>query len=165
MKVAFLTTRCEKPSYRFRVQQFLPFLREHGITCDSFIIPASPLRRWVLFSGLRAYDVAFVQKKTFNPLDRMMLRAAARRLVYDVDDAIMYHSRGDRAAISARLRRRFRGMVAISHVVLAGNDFLCRQAANYTRRAICFRTVVDTDFYTPRPDHSPRARIVVGWSG
>ncbi|MEJ2745760.1 MAG: glycosyltransferase family 4 protein [bacterium] len=48
--------------------------------------------------------------------------------------------------------------------MLAGNDFLCRWAADHAARAICFRTVVDTDFYTPRscPGGEP---LVIGWSG
>jgi hypothetical protein len=164
MKIAFLTTRFDKPSFRFRVQQFLPYLRAHGITCESFTLPAVLTRRWRLFLGLRHYDVVFLQKKTLRWCDRRILRAGARRLVYDVDDAIMYRECGARPRISVARKRRFRAMVRMSDAVLAGNDFLCRWAANYSTRAICFPTVVDTEHYTP----GPRARhepLVIGWIG
>jgi len=164
MRIAFLTTRFEKPSFRFRVQQFLPYLREHAVICERFTIPAAPPRRWRLFWGLRYYDIVFLQKKMLRRCDRLILRASARRLIYDVDDAIMYRYLGPRPSLSVARKRRFRAMVRMSDLVLAGNDFLCHWAANYTARVICFRTVVDTELYTPGPRerHEP---LVIGWSG
>lgn len=164
MKIAFLTTRFEKPSFRFRVQQFLPYLRAHGVACDCFIIPADPIRRARLLRGMRRYDVVFLQKKILRWADRLLLRANARRLIYDVDDAIMYRYRGSRPSLSAARERRFRAMARMSDLVLAGNDFLCRLAADHAARAICFRTVVDASFYTPGPDKR-RGPLVIGWSG
>jgi glycosyltransferase involved in cell wall biosynthesis len=164
MKIAFLTTRFEKPSFRFRVQQFLPYLRANGVVCDCFAIPADPIRRARLFSRMRRYDVVFLQKKMLRWADRFLLRANARRLIYDVDDAIMYRYRGSRPSLSASRERRFHAMVRMSDLVLAGNDFLCRWAADHAARAICFRTVVDTDFYTPGPREG-RELLVIGWSG
>lgn len=164
MKIAFLTTRFEKPSFRFRVQQFLPYLRAQGFTCDCFSVPANPLRRVRLLRSMRRYDVVFLQKKMLRWIDRRLLRANARRLVYDVDDAIMYRYRGSRPTLSAARERRFRAMARMSDLVLAGNDFLCRLAADHAARAICFRTVIDTAFYTPMPGER-RGPLVIGWSG
>lgn len=164
MKIAFLATRFEKPSFRFRVQQFLPYLRANGVACDCFIIPADPIRRLRLLRGMRRYDVVFLQKKMLRWADRRLLRANARRLVYDVDDAIMYRYRGSRSSLSAARKRRFRDMARMSDLVLAGNDFLCWLAADYAARAVCFRTVVDTDFYTPGPG-AGQEPLVIGWSG
>ena len=79
MKIAFLTTRFERPSYRFRVGQFLPFLERHGVACAPFIIPPAGLARVRLFLGLRGYDAVFLQKKMLGPFDRLILRRAARR--------------------------------------------------------------------------------------
>ncbi len=164
MKIAFLTTRFEKPSFRFRVQQFLPYLGAHGIDCERFAVPAALLRRWQLFLGLKSYDIVFIQKKMLRWHDRRILRSAARRLVYDLDDAIMYKNRNSRPILSAAKRRRFRAMVRMSDLVLAGNDFLCRWATNYSTRAVYFPTVVDTELHTPGPRerHDP---LVIGWSG
>ena len=164
MKIAFLTTRFEKPSFRFRVQQFLPYLRANGVACDCFIIPANPIRRSRLLRGMRSYDIVFLQKKMLRWADRLLLRSSARLLIYDVDDAIMYVCRGSRPRLSTARERRFRAMVRMSDLVLAGNDFLCRWAADHAARAICFRTVVDTAFYTPWPNER-RGPLVIGWSG
>lgn len=164
MRIAILTSRREKPSYRFRVQQFLPYLEAHGVHSETHVVPRAVPRRWRLLNSLGRYDIVFVQKKPLHPIDRLLLRRAARRIVYDVDDAIMYRDDGRRVRLSPRKKRMFRGMVRMSDAVLAGNEFLCGWAANYTTHVLCFRTVVDTDFYTPRPPLS-REPLVIGWSG
>lgn len=164
MKVAFLTTRQEKPSYRYRVEQFLPYLRAHGVTCDTFFIPAAGVKRWRLFRSLDSYDVVFLQKKLLRLLDLFVLRSAARKLIYDVDDALMYKERDSRVVLSVRRRRRLRATVRMSDLVLAGNDFLCSWAANYARDVFCFRTVVDTERYRP-VNRGENAPLVIGWSG
>jgi glycosyltransferase involved in cell wall biosynthesis len=164
MKVAFLTTRFEKPSYRFRVQQFLPYLRANGVRCDSFLIPRSLLKRVKLFKGMRGYDIVFLQKKMLYAFDRRILSSSARRLIYDVDDALMYHERGLRADYCKRRSRRLRATMKMSDVVLTGNDFLCVWAANYCHRLITFPTVVDTDHYTPGLPRD-NAMTVIGWCG
>lgn len=164
MKIAFLTTRFERPSYRFRVGQFLPFLERNGVACAPFVIPPAGWARARLFLGLRGFDAVFLQKKTLGPLDRAILSRAARRLVYDVDDAVMFreHDRSD-APRGSRMRR-FRAMARMGDLVLAGNDTLRRAAAAHASRVFCFPTVVDTDRYRPEP-RAPRIPPVIGWSG
>lgn len=164
MKIAFLTTRIERPSYRFRVGQFIPFLERHGVACATLIIPPAPWARARLFRGLRDHDIVFLQKKLLGPLDRAILSRTARRLVYDVDDAVMFreHDRPD-SPRGSRMRR-FRAMAALSDLVLAGNDTLRRAAAAHAGRVFCFPTVVDTDRYRPEP-RAPRTPPVIGWSG
>ena len=161
---AFLTSRFEKPSYRFRVQQYIPFLRKNGVICDSIIVPDPILGRWSLFSNLSDYDIVFLQKKLLRWLDRRILCSAARHLVYDFDDAIMYKELGLKSKLCRKRRRRLRATLKISDIVLAGNDFLCRWAANYCHRAICFYTAVDTERYSPGP-HNDHETVVIGWSG
>ncbi len=164
MKIAFLTSRFEKPSYRFRVQQYIPFLHKNGVISDSIIIPSSILERWRLFRSLSDYDTVFLQKKLLRWPDRRILRSAARRLVYDVDDAVMYKELGIKSKLCRKRRRRLRATLKMSDIVLAGNEFLCRWAANYCHRAICFYTAVDTERYSPGP-HYDHETIVIGWSG
>jgi glycosyltransferase involved in cell wall biosynthesis len=164
MKIAFLTTRIEKPSYRFRVGQFLPFLERHGVACAPLVIPPAGWARVRLFLGLRGYDAVFLQKKMLGPFDRTILSRAARRIVYDVDDAVMFgeHDRSD-APRGSRMRR-FRAMARMSDLVLAGNDTLRQAAAAHAARVFCFPTVVDTDQYRPEA-RAPRTPPVIGWSG
>lgn len=164
MKIAFLTTRFERPSYRFRVGQFIPSLERRGVACAPFIIPPAGLARARLFLGLRGYDVVFLQKKMLRMIDRLILARAARRIVYDVDDAVMFGEH-DRPGAPGRWRmRRFLAMVRMSDLVLAGNDTLRRAAAGHTARVFCFPTVVDTDYYRPEI-REPRTPPVIGWSG
>ncbi len=162
MNIAFLTTRMDKPSYRFRVGQFIPFLERNGAACSTFVIPRPGPARWRLLLGLRRHDVVFLQKKLLGPFDRALLSRSARRLVYDIDDAVM-RRKGDGALRGSRMRR-FRATARMSDLVLAGNDTLRRAAAAHAARVICFPTVVDTALYRPaaRPRRTPP---VIGWSG
>ncbi len=64
MNIAFLTTRMDKPSYRFRVGQFIPFLERNGAACSTFVIPRPGPARWRLLLGLRRHDAVFLQKIT-----------------------------------------------------------------------------------------------------
>ncbi|MDD5556505.1 MAG: glycosyltransferase family 4 protein [bacterium] len=164
MKIAILTTRLDKPSYRFRIGQFIPSLEAAGAACRPFRIPPPGPGRWRLFRRLREFDIVILQKKVLRLADRAALRRAARRLVYDVDDAVMFRDAGGRAGLCPKRRRRFRAMVRTSDLVLAGNDYLCRWAADHARRAVCFPTVVDTDRYTPG-ERPPSPPVVIGWSG
>jgi glycosyltransferase involved in cell wall biosynthesis len=164
MKISFLTTRFEKPSYRFRVGQFLPFLERHGVACAPLVIPPAGLARLRLFLGLRGYDAVFLQKKMLGPFDRAILSRAARRIVYDVDDAVMFGEHSGEGAPRGSRMRRFRAMARMSDLVLAGNDMLRGEAAAHAARVFCFPTVVDTDRYRPEARET-RTPPVIGWSG
>ena len=118
MNIAFLTTRMDKPSYRFRVGQFIPFLERNGAACSTFVIPRPGPARWRLLLGLRRHDAVFLQKKLLGPFDRALLSRSARRLVYDIDDAVM-RRKGDGALRGSRMRR-FRATARMSDLVLAG---------------------------------------------
>jgi glycosyltransferase involved in cell wall biosynthesis len=143
------------------VEQFLPYLRGAGVTCDIFFLPRGGVPRWRMFRALHGYDTVFLQKRLLRFVDRRILRNAARRLVYDFDDAVIYREDGT----SDRLRRRlFVSLVKRSDMVLAGNEFLREQALRYTGRVRLFHTVVDTDRYRPGGVKREGA-VIIGWSG
>ncbi|MBI4614148.1 MAG: hypothetical protein HY720_11105, partial [Planctomycetes bacterium] len=94
MRVLFLASRPEKPSYRFRVAAFLPHLRERGWDVRVEFVPSGWWARRRLFRGLGESDIVFVQKRLFGALDLAAVRGHARRLVYDLDDAVMHAGEG-----------------------------------------------------------------------
>ena len=174
MRLLFLTTRRSKPSFRFRVQQVLPFFRDRGHDCDVVLLPDSFFDRMGLFKTAADYDAVVLQKRMLNRLELGVLFGFARKLVYDFDDAILYDTDG---RTDLRSVRRFKNIVTAADLVIAGNDYLAAEARRFSRRVTIVPTPIDTERYAPRPH--PRdfakslgcdARTVgrlcrIGWTG
>ncbi len=177
MRVLFLTLYPESAaSPRYRVHQFLPYLRKHGIECTvqspltdgEWRRHTGPNRQGRAFWYHNNYDVVFLQKAIstayVHGLDRL-LRGRARKLVLDIDDAVHlapphplrmpWRLMEDRGQV-ARLMQR-------ADLVLAGNAWLAKEVGERGGKASCFPTVVDTDRFVP-PAKAPVA-FCAGWMG
>jgi glycosyltransferase involved in cell wall biosynthesis len=194
LKVLFIVPYpLEGASNRFRVHQYLPFLRERGLFCrvrpfysdKLWRILYQPGHWWGklvhgLFCGLNrlldlpralAYDVVFIHREAF-PLGPAWFERTLARLgrpyVYDFDDAIFLPNVAGPNRPLQRLKypRKVNSIVRGSRVTLAGNSYL----AEFARRSGATRvevlpTVVDTARFFPRGADSPRSRVVIGWIG
>ena len=192
MRVLFLTLYPDcVASPRYRVGQFLPYLREHGVECtvagamstqeyQGLTGPNRPKRAWRYhwtetknrlrqLVAARAYDVVFVQKAITTAYLRgacALLRARARSLVYDIDDAV--HLRPPhplrRLARMVEDPGQVKKIMAAARLVLAGNPWLKEAAeAAGAGRAVWFPTVVDTDRFVPAAAAPGAYRV--GWIG
>jgi len=110
MKVAFVTTRPDKASFKFRVVQYLPYIEQKDLEYDILILPRDLWSRRRFFSQLGTYDVIFWQKRLLGRFDLWALRRNSRYLIYDFDDSVMYNDAKDGNFDSHRLTRRFRKM-------------------------------------------------------
>jgi glycosyltransferase involved in cell wall biosynthesis len=192
MRVLFLTLYPEAAaSPRYRVVQYIPYLREHGVEC----VVASPLtfaewneltgpnrarapyvyhlketwRRVGQILGAAHYDIVFVQKAIMTAYVRGLagvLRSRARKLVYDIDDAVHlapphplrapWSSFEDLGQISR--------LMAGADLTLAGNSWLLERALEAgSRNAVLFPTVVDAERFAPSDQPPDTYRI--GWIG
>jgi glycosyltransferase involved in cell wall biosynthesis len=176
-------------SPRYRVGQFLPYLRQRGI--EFAVAPAisearyaargrpfgyhvSELMRRVgdIVSASR-YDVVFVQKAIMSVYVRGLaswLRRRARAMVFDLDDAVHLRPpnllRG--AARIFEDRTQAATIMSQADLVLAGNRWLAEEAARWGKRVEHFPTVVDTRRFAPPRRNTPSAeagRYIVGWIG
>jgi len=192
MHVLFLTLYPDvAASPRYRVTQYLPYLRSHGVQCSV----ASPLtamelerftgpnrtraprayhlretfRRLRQMLGASRYDVVFVQKAIMSAYLAgllEMLRKRARCLVYDIDDAVHLAPPHPLGPPWNRLEDRGQvvKLMAAADLVLAGNSWLLTAARDAgCRRAVLFPTVVDTDRFMPAQEEPSVYRI--GWIG
>ncbi|MDZ4857764.1 MAG: glycosyltransferase family 4 protein [Candidatus Hydrogenedentes bacterium] len=171
-------------SPRYRVEQFIPYLNDQGFQCTvasaltakEYGAHLSPRRYHVIETRRRigqllcaqAYDIVFVQKAITTAYLRGMhalLRAMARRVVYDIDDAVHLappHPLGatwrafeDAAQVTRMMRN--------ADLVLAGNQWLVEQARQHARRVELFQTVVDTTRFVPA--RQTATELVIGWMG
>lgn len=154
------------PVARHRVRALAPHLAAAGFD-DVAVreIPDRVVARLALFRTLRDADVVLLLRKLFTWGELRALRASARRLVYDLDDAVMFRDPFRGRPVSNVRRRRFRHTCRVADLVTAGNDYLLALAAEdapETRRVLA-PTPIDTERYAPGP--SPHAGFRVGWIG
>lgn len=165
MKLLFLSTRAGRPSYRYRVDQMLPHFKQAGHQCDVRFFPKNLFSRLLMYRELSKYDVVFVQKRLIAPMELNLVRRWARKLVFDVDDAIMFD--GDGQPDSRRLRR-FAAMMSAADLVVCGNRYLASQADKYGGRTLIIPTAIDTERFPVRQSCSTTEtsnRVVIGWTG
>jgi glycosyltransferase involved in cell wall biosynthesis len=161
MKIAFLTTRPSKPSYRFRIEQMVPYFAARLHQCDTFFLPTNAWGRLLLYRKLAPYDAVVLQKRLVSRVELFVLRSVARRLIYDVDDAVMYASNGD----DHPRRRRFAAIVKAADLVVCGNQFLADEASRETDRILVVPTCINTDVYRPGLKIGDSRTLTVGWTG
>lgn len=154
MRLQCLTTRIDRPSTRYRLLQYIPYINSSSIDTEVVVIPKG-IRRWRIFGGIEG-DI-FIQKKLFSRLELRYLRKKARKIIFDFDDAIMYTK--SRFSSSTRRYRRFRNMMDTADLVIAGNGYL----AGHNDKAVVIPTVIDVSRY---PLHSrSSSNVVLGWIG
>lgn len=109
-----------------------------------------------------------LQKKLFPTVYVELLRLANKRLVFDVDDAVMFHELERGQALTGKYFQRFAAIAAASRLVVAGNTYVAEfaQAARVRGNAevVVLPTPIDVYSLTARP--APGAGdVVIGWIG
>lgn len=191
MRALFLTLYPESvASPRYRVHQFLPYLRANGVECtvacpfmqDEYTRLRAKAadgrarsyhlhearRRALQILGARKYDVVFLQKAVMSAYVRgfaAQLRLRAPKLIYDIDDAVHIEPPVSLPARWKRIEQPEQGVWLLQNAdrVLAGNAWLRDEALAAGGRAEVFPTVVDTERFVPA--QTPPDTLVVGWIG
>lgn len=179
------------PGQRFRFEQYLPHLRQAGVDCvvanllderddRIFYSPGRYAAKAALFArtfwrrmgharSAKKFDVVFVYREAFmtgTTVFEKILKNSGAKFIYDFDDAIWIPDVSEANRRLAFLKRpeKTNEIIALSDLVLAGNDYLRGHALKFNPNAVVMPTTVDTDEYRPRP-RTPNEKIVVGWSG
>jgi glycosyltransferase involved in cell wall biosynthesis len=152
----------EAPSYRYRLKAAFPSLEQRGFFPE---VERFPRRRYGLRvlerrKGLNALDLLVVAKLKLLPGETALVRANARRIVYDFDDAIYLGKPtrpGDPPDRSAFRIRKFAATCRMADLVVAGNGKLAAFAGEWARRVEVVPTGVDLSPYpparVPQPNH------------
>ena len=178
---------------RFRVAQYLPFLREAGfdVTISSFYTPeffrlvyrpghyvrkaatflTLARRRVRELGGIDNYDLVLLYREAIPLGPPIIERLIARRgipIVYDFDDAIFLSnvSEANRAVSFLKNPGRVASVLRLSARVIVGNEFLADYARRYNDAVTVIPTVVDTHRFVPAAHRSGGDAVpVVGWIG
>ena len=191
LKGLFLVAGADIPSTRYRVGQFLPHFRKHGIECTVRQAYGHEYGRWASSGIGRPYKLACRVKRGLGGLDasrfdfvffqKLAIAESALfeslamhrnpRAIFDFDDAIFLGPTGKPSLLRARA---FDRVVAGCARIVAGNSFLAARA-NAAEKTMIVPTVVDTTRYIPanatadaeayrRVQETSRS-IVIGWMG
>jgi glycosyltransferase involved in cell wall biosynthesis len=163
-RVLVITNNLQQASFRLRIEALRQPLEKRGITLDIQVRPRSFFARRALFKTAADYDATILQRKLLDPIDIKLLRKSAKKLFYDVDDAVMYHSRPVGPIESWRTIRRFRATARLADTVVAGNEYLANLFRAEGAKAVILPTVVDPAHYQIK-SHEPTDHPTLIWIG
>lgn len=177
---------------RFRIAQYVPYLRDAGfdVTISPFYTPeffrlvyqpghhlrksatslALVWRRLRETLAVDRYDLVFLYREAIPIGPPVIERMIARRglpIVYDFDDAIFLPSVSEANRVVSFLKApgRVADVLRLSAEVIVGNDYLAEYARRYHPRVSVIPTAVDTSRFVPAPASGAAGRPVVGWIG
>ena len=165
MRVLFFIQGYDYSSSRYRVLQYLPYLKQRGVRATVALYPPALRDSRKIYQKMGDYDVVFIQRKRPHPIFLHFLRHRAKKLVYDFDDAVMYRSANASSPYLATRERQFSRIVKTVDHVVAGNTFLGDQARRYTDRVTVIPTAIDIKKYTKKNYTKKKTTVTMGWIG
>ncbi len=171
LKVIAYTGGHNSPAGVYRVHRYVPHLKGEGVELVESPSRAGlypPERLWLrpawgiwnvidrLPAVVRSYgyDVSLFQREmlsTFVTLEPFTKRPR----VFDVDDAIWVHRKGEFA----------RRLAAMCDHVICGNNFLAESFSQWNKNVSVLPTPVDTNRFVSRNGRRDPSRPVIGWQG
>jgi glycosyltransferase involved in cell wall biosynthesis len=149
----------DKGSTRFRVVNYQPWLESQGLALDYVN------RQDINAHQVRQYDVLFNQKCRLSAWTSSRLRRAAKRIVFDFDDAIWTRARKPYGRfVGRRVRRRLDWWFEAADVVTTSSQYLADYARRVTQNVRVIPMAVDTEVWQPLP-RPEDGRVRIGWAG
>lgn len=182
------------PSQRYRIEQFLPYLKESNIEYDySYVInekrdkifyqPGKILGKiWiVIFSTIKRlfealfvahkYDYIFVQREAYmlgTPFFEKMY-AQKSKLIFDFDDSIwlLDVSQANKKFAFLKNPNKTAEIIQAAYLIVAGNKYLADYARNFNENVVVIPTCIDTNEYNRQKEYTEKTneKVCIGWSG
>ncbi len=165
MKILFLVQGLDVAASRYRVLQYLPYLKEHGIEASVQRFPKGFFNKLKVFKSVNQYDILFIQRKRFPVLWLKLIRKNARKIVYDFDDSVMFRNSKYVSNVSKTRVKMFKNMVNASDHVIAGNEYLQKNTAPYTQDVTIIPYPIDITSYPQKSYTEESDNITLGWVG
>jgi len=165
MKVAFLIHSLEVNSCRYRVLQYIPYLKKQGVKVSLHFYQRKWMDKLKFYNTLGHYDLLFIHRKLFSPMEFWYIRNQAHKIVYDFDDALMYRSSGSGTQRSFSRRLKFAYMVKRMDFIVAGNQFLKSETLRYNPHVEVIPTSIDLSRHNLKESSHRDGPITIGWLG
>jgi len=168
LRLTALVKSAEHVCCRYRLAAFRPYLEAAGHRLELRPLPRR-LSEWLwLRQDLTGSEAVIVQRKLLPSWQLYLLRRACRFLIFDFDDAVFLRdSYSPKGLVSHRRRRRFASMVRTADAIVAGNDFLFREATSLgaVRCGEVIPTCVDPRRYVAIEKDTSDLRCRLVWIG
>ncbi len=145
-KLLIINNNPKRASFRQRISIYLDKLNEAGIACDVCELTSNESSRIKLFKKAADYDAVFLQKKSLNILDSLILRHYSRKIIYDFDDAIMYSASKPKYKSFSHFMP-FRHTAKMADCILAGNAYLAEHAGRFNKNVYVLPTALNIKEY------------------
>jgi len=168
MKLLALVEEPDHVCCRYRVRAFEPALAEAGssLTCEG--LDRRAFFRAIQLHRAKDFDSVILQRKLLPSWQLNALRRAARHLVFDFDDAVLFRDSYSIRGSQSRWRaRRFAQTVQSADTIVAGNDFLADEALRAgasVERVHVIPTCVEPVRYPIARQHGPVELVWIGSS-
>lgn len=166
MNIIFLTHSSDQ-GHRFRVEQYFPLFRGNGIEPFWQPLPSSIRDRFFIYQRLSQFDIVCIQRRLLSPLEFSWVRKRSKRILFDLDDAIMYRSSSSPRPRSFSRWFKFKWMVRGSDAVIAGNSFLRGEVlrADPKKKVFIIPTPLDLYAYPMKKEINLSPEMIIGWIG
>jgi len=166
MRVGFLINSLEAPSARYRVLQYIPYLKKQQVEVSLHFYESRWVDKLKFYNTLSRYDILYIHRKLFTPMEFLYIHKKASKIIYDIDDALMYRSSGSNKGSHSLLRRiKFAYMMKRVQFVIPGNQFLKSEVLPYNQNLEVIPTSIDLSRYTLKEDYHRNGPITIGWLG
>jgi glycosyltransferase involved in cell wall biosynthesis len=163
-RILVITIDPAEASFRLRLAILPKLLEQDGFSFDFVERPGDFFQRRKLMATAGDYHAVIVQRKLLDPSHASLLRRKARRIFFDVDDAVMVQRRRISRWSQFLKDRRYRATIRIMDHVVAGNEYMAEQVRAMGRLVTVLPTVVDPDHYRVKV-HSATDSPALVWIG
>lgn len=193
MKILFLVPYpTAGPSNRYRVEQYLPYLKEEGFDYalrpflsdrgyqifykqghfieKAVILFLSSLKRIIDSAKICRYDAVFVHIESFPigpPLLEELTHRLKKSLIFDFEDAIYLPPSSSKSALLnfLKFRDKFYRVVKLSKSVIVCNEYLKGKLIDLNNNITVIPTSIDTERFKPRKSITDNTNLTIGWIG
>lgn len=197
MKILFIAPypSKESPSQRFRFEQYLEALLQHGFSyeTESFltskgwsilylkgrtfskiaVLIKGFLKRALLLFQVSSFNYVFIHREAapFGPpvFEWIIAKIFRKKIIYDFDDAIWLTDKTNESKIEKliRWRSKISSICRWSYKISCGNAYLCDFARQYNPNVVYNPTTIDTiNLHNPDTTRiETNEKIIIGWTG
>lgn len=142
LRVLAVTRKPDSPSFEQRIAAYIDPLSMQNIHIDCEVLPTSTRGQGAMIDRCGQYDGVWWQRHLLLPWRVPRLRRAAKRLVFDFDDPMIYSARAGGHASFAR-RVRFAVLLRRCDATTAASNHLADLARPYCAHANIVPMAVD----------------------
>lgn len=175
-------------SSRYRTHQYIPVLKQYGITCkisplldDQYLFALYSKKKYGLINYLKRlvnrlitlmqaknFDLVIIEKELipyFPPILEYFLKILKIKYVLDYDDAIFHrYEYHNNEIIRVLLGNKIKKIMSWSSSVITGSSYLTQYADRYAKMVSEIPTVIDFNRYSDS-NNNHNGEFIIGWIG